>query len=205
MAADHRPREEVRPRKAAPSLRLVQIRERAVRLRLVDPAGDAVQDLGARAAGRDGRGLELPVALREQVAAVEREAVLLHHVGVPGGLLRVDAVRDEVVGYAVALRGGWGEGTLRGCERGLVEGVQVGLGEGGGGVSDARVEAEDCVGVEAVQCRPAAVPVVGQLGMRAVARHGEGFPLLDVGVRYVLWGQSVSRGASQWRTLRCLG
>src|ERR1700744_2851520 len=51
---------------------------------------------------------------------------------------------------------------------------------------DGRVEAEQRVGVEAVQRRPAAVPVVRQLRVRAIPGQGELLPFLDVVLGYVL-------------------
>jgi hypothetical protein len=51
---------------------------------------------------------------------------------------------------------------------------------------DGRVEAEQGVGVEAVQRRPAAIPVVRQFRVGAVPGNGELLPLLDVAFGYVL-------------------
>jgi hypothetical protein len=58
--------------------------------------------------------------------------------------------------------------------------VCKGGGLGGGRVGKRRVEAENGVGVEAVQGGPAAVPVVGKFSMCTVARNAKFFPFLDV-------------------------
>lgn len=42
------------------------------------------------------------------------------------------------------------------------------------------MEAELGVGVEVVDCCPGAVPVVGEFGVGAIARHAEFFPFGDV-------------------------
>jgi len=161
---------------------IMEIRERAIRIRLIDPEGHRLKDLAAHRLATDGRDPELPVGLGVQVAAVEGEAVFLADCVVPVGLKLVDVVGDEagfVAGVVVAVAGL--DGFL-----GVVAG-------GGGGRSEAaavaaafEVEAEEGVGVEVVEGCPGAVPVVGEFGVGAVARDGELFPFGDVGVRDVL-------------------
>ena len=77
MATNDRPSHEMRTGEATIALRLMEVRERAVGARLVEPLGHAFQDLGADGFGRDGRGEEFPVGLRVEVAAVEGEAEAL--------------------------------------------------------------------------------------------------------------------------------
>lgn len=95
MPPDDRPRHEVRAREAALALGLVEVRKRAIGARLVEPLGHALQDLGADGRRGDGRGEELPVGLRVEVAAVEGEAVALADGVVPLRLDPVDVVGDE--------------------------------------------------------------------------------------------------------------
>lgn len=97
VRADNRSRGERQARKPTIALGIIQIRQGAIRRRLVDPAADAVEDFLAHRGLGDGRGLKFPVRLGVEVARVEGQAVLLHHDGVVGGLVGVDVVRDEVV------------------------------------------------------------------------------------------------------------
>jgi hypothetical protein len=193
VPAHHRPRHEVDAGEAAVALGVVQVRQRAVRRRLVDPARDVVEDQLARPGLRDGGRLELPVRLGVQVAAVERDAVALYDDGVVGRLVGVDAVRDEVAG---AVGGEWGGGGGRGLERALAVWVEwlwfweriggFGEAEEGWVGCNGRVETEQCVGVEAIQSRPAPIPVVRQFRVGAIPGNAEFLPLLDVAFGYIL-------------------
>ena len=77
MTANNRPRKEIRAREATVFLGLVQVGERSIRSRLVQPFGHAFENLGPRLGRSDGSGLEFPVGLGVQVARVERELVRL--------------------------------------------------------------------------------------------------------------------------------
>jgi hypothetical protein len=89
------------------------------------------------------------------VAAVEGEAVFLERGGVPEGLVSVDGVGNEVfLLVRLGVREQWFLDVVRCC-------CEWGGGFGGSVVGDGGVEAEERVGVERVERRPAAVPVVG--------------------------------------------
>lgn len=110
MPSHHGPCEEVRIREPPVPLRDVQIRERTIRRRLVDPPRHARHNLRAHLVRRHGRGVHLPVGLGVEVPAIEGEAVFLQGEGVPFGLGGVDCVGDEVSG----LEGGGLKGGLAG-------------------------------------------------------------------------------------------
>ena len=77
------------------ALRLMEIRKRAIGTGLIEPLGHAFQNLRTDRFGRDGRGEELPVRFRVEVAAVEGQAVALADGVVPVRLDLVDVVGDE--------------------------------------------------------------------------------------------------------------
>jgi hypothetical protein len=97
VRANNRSRRKRQAGKPTIALGIIQIRQRAIRRRLVDPATDAVQDFLAHGGLGDGRGFEFPVRLGVEVARVEGQAVLLHYDGVVRRLIGVDVVRDEIV------------------------------------------------------------------------------------------------------------
>ena len=73
MAPHHRPRKESRPRETPIALRLIQIRERTIGSRFVQPGSHALEDSLAGLGRCDGGGLELPVGFGVEVAGVEGE------------------------------------------------------------------------------------------------------------------------------------
>ena len=77
MPTGDRPRHEMRTGKPTIALGLMEIRKGTIGFRLVEPLGHAFQNLGTDGSGRDGRGEELPVGFRVEVAAVEGQAVAL--------------------------------------------------------------------------------------------------------------------------------
>ena len=120
------------------------------------------------------------------MSAVEGQAVALADSEVPIALELVDMAGDET---STAIVLGWaGLDRFLAAVVGELEGVRVeGGGCGGvGGVGE--VEAEEGVGVEVVEGRPGAVPVVGELDVGVVAGEGKGLPFDDVGFRDVLVG-----------------
>lgn len=112
MAADDRPGHEVGAGKAAVALGLMEIGKRTVGAGLVEPLGDAFQDLGTDGFRRDGRGEELPVGFRVEVAAVEGQAVLLADGVVPLGLDFVNVGGDEAGALRAAGVVAWFQGLL---------------------------------------------------------------------------------------------
>lgn len=115
------------------------------------------------------------------MSTVQREAVLLTHDVVPVALNLVDVLGYEARLAAVAVVAVLVAGL--GVER-LLAVLERRRRVGGGGRVE--VEAEQRVRVQVVQRRPGAVPVVGELGVRAVARDAVFFPFLDVDFGYVL-------------------
>jgi hypothetical protein len=73
VTAHNRPSKEVRSGEPTVFLSLIQVRERTVRRRLVQPGSHALEDLGASLGRSDGGGLKLPVGFSVQVAGVEGE------------------------------------------------------------------------------------------------------------------------------------
>jgi hypothetical protein len=61
----------------------------------------------------------------------------------------------------------------------LAAGSKLVLG-GGGLVGNGGMETQDCIRIERVQCSPAAIPIVGKLGMCSIARYPILLPLLDI-------------------------
>lgn len=144
---------------------------------LIDPKRHALEDGATDLLAHDCRRKEFPVRLGVQVSAVEREAVFLPHDVVPVALDLVDVLGNEPRCAAVAVAV-----AVPRFERLLAVHVR-GCRVGGGRVE---VEAEECVRVQVVERRPGAVPVVGEFGVRAVARDPILFPFVDVDVGYVL-------------------
>lgn len=98
-APDHRPRREPDPvPEPAPALRIEEVREGQVRLRLVQPVGELVREGGAEGGRGDGRDLHEPVGLAVEVAGVEGKAVALEGEGVVRGLVGVEVCGEEVGG-----------------------------------------------------------------------------------------------------------
>lgn len=129
----------------------MQIRQRTIRIRFIDPSCYCSEDFCAHRFRRHGCGEEFPVCFCVEVAGVEGEAVALEDGGVPGALHGVDVGRDE----ACFVSGrGWVEGFL-----GVVAGGGKGVGGGKGAAFE--MEAEEGVGEEVVEGCPGAVPVVG--------------------------------------------
>ena len=73
MTPHNRPSKEIRPREPTIFLSLIQVRERTIRSRLVQPSSHALEDLGAGLRRGDGGGLEFPVGFGVEVAGVEGE------------------------------------------------------------------------------------------------------------------------------------
>ena len=96
MPSNNGSRRERQSRKSAVAFGIVQIRQGAIRGRLVDPARHPVQNLLPDGRSCNGGRLKLPVGFGVKVARVERQAVLLHDDGVVRGLVCVDVVGDEV-------------------------------------------------------------------------------------------------------------
>ena len=84
---------------AAIAFGVVQIRQRPVRGRLVDPSGDAVNDLRSHPLAGDGRREEFPVTLAVQVPTVQRQPVSLGDRCVPVTLHLVYLVAHEAAGF----------------------------------------------------------------------------------------------------------
>ncbi len=173
----NRPSKKVRPRKSPLPLRLKQIRQGPIRLRLIHPLCRPFQDSGAGGRGSDGGGLEGPVGFRVEVAGVEGEAVGLEDGGVPGGLGGVDVVGDEI-GVGGGLCGG-SEGLLV-----LLGDIPGGRAGGGGGVP-CGVEAEQSIRVERIQRRPAPEPVICQFRPASIPRHTVFLPFLHVHLTHI--------------------
>lgn len=174
MAADHRSSVEVRPGELALTLRVVEIGERKVGDRLIDPFGDGFQDLAADVLAGNGHGEELPVGLGIQVPAVKWEAILLTHVVVPNRLSLVYMAGHEA--SLVRVRGMGMEGSLFGAGRCVWRGIAA-----------LQMEAQQCIGVQIVDGRPRSVPVVSELRVCLVSRHAQLLPLGDVGICDVLY------------------
>jgi hypothetical protein len=96
MPPNNRSREEVRPRKPSIAFGIVQIGQGTIRGRLIDPPANTVKYFLTDGRFGDGRGFEFPIGFCVEVAAVERESVLLHYIVVKSGLIFVDSMRDEV-------------------------------------------------------------------------------------------------------------
>ena len=73
MTPHNRPSKEIRPREPTIFLSLIQIRERTVGRRLIQPSSHTLENLLASLGRSDGGGLEFPVGFGVEVAGVEGE------------------------------------------------------------------------------------------------------------------------------------